>query len=57
VLAELSRRARHLHWLDPEPRADWDTTDSAISVYARHCDTVHEVRSLRQLEAAVVGML
>jgi uncharacterized protein with von Willebrand factor type A (vWA) domain len=57
VLAELSRRARHLHWLDPEPRADWDTTDSAISVYARHCDTVHEVRSLRQLQAAVVGML
>jgi uncharacterized protein with von Willebrand factor type A (vWA) domain len=57
VLAELSRRARHLHWLDPEPRADWDTTDSAISAYARHCDSVHEVRSLRQLEAAVIGML
>jgi uncharacterized protein with von Willebrand factor type A (vWA) domain len=48
---------RHVHWLDPEPRADWDTTDSAISAYARHCDSVHEVRSLRQLEAAVLGML
>jgi uncharacterized protein with von Willebrand factor type A (vWA) domain len=57
VLAEISRRARHLHWLDPEPRADWDTTDSAISAYARHCDSVHEVRTLRQLETAVLGML
>ena len=57
VLAEIAHRARHLHWLNPEPRADWDTTDSAISAYARHCDSVHEVRTLRQLAAAVEGML
>ncbi|HVS41599.1 MAG TPA: VWA domain-containing protein [Candidatus Dormibacteraeota bacterium] len=57
VLAEIAHRARRLHWLNPEPSSDWDTTDSAISAYARHCDSVHEVRTLRQLEAAVVAML
>lgn len=53
VLDDVARAARALIWLNPEPRAYWDTGDSAMSQYARHCTSVHEVRTLRQLEGFV----
>lgn len=53
VLGEVARTARALVWLNPEPRAYWDTGDSAMSQYGRHCTSVHEVRTLRQLEEFV----
>jgi uncharacterized protein with von Willebrand factor type A (vWA) domain len=53
LLAELAARARAVFWLNPEPRSYWDTGDSVMSKYARWCDGVHEVRTLRQLEAFV----
>jgi uncharacterized protein with von Willebrand factor type A (vWA) domain len=53
ALGEIARRARSLIWLNPEPTSYWDTGDSTMSVYARHCDSVHEVRTLAQLEAFV----
>lgn len=53
VLADVARASRALVWLNPEPTAYWDTGDSAMSHYARHCTSVHEVRTLRQLEEFV----
>ncbi len=53
VLAELSRRARSVYWLDPEPRSYWDTGDSILGQYAPHCDGVYECRNLAQLERFV----
>ncbi len=53
VLAEIARVSRALVWLNPEPRAYWDTGDSTMSQYGRHCTSVHEVRTLRQLEEFV----
>jgi uncharacterized protein len=53
LLAELAAKARAVYWLNPEPRSYWDTGDSVMSKYARWCDGVHEVRTLRQLEAFV----
>ena len=53
VLKELRKRARHLYWLNPEPRGYWDTGDSILSDYAPHCDGVYECRNLRQLESFV----
>ena len=50
VLGEIAASARALVWLNPEPRAYWDTGDSAMSHYATYCTSVHEVRTLRQLE-------
>ncbi len=50
AVAEVGRRARHLWWLNPEPRSYWDTGDSVMSDYAGHCDGVFECRNLRQLE-------
>ena len=53
VLADVARSARALVWLNPEPMAYWDTGDSTMSHYAQHCTSVHEVRTLRQLEEFV----
>ncbi|MGH9075493.1 MAG: vWA domain-containing protein [Acidimicrobiales bacterium] len=50
VLAELRRQAKHVWWLNPEPRSYWDTGDSIASEYAQHCDGAYECRNLRQLE-------
>jgi uncharacterized protein with von Willebrand factor type A (vWA) domain len=50
VLGHIAASARAVIWLNPEPKAYWDTGDSAMSHYATHCTSVHEVRTLRQLE-------
>jgi uncharacterized protein with von Willebrand factor type A (vWA) domain len=53
VVREMQHRARHVYWLNPEPRSYWDTGDSIIGEYAVHCDGVFECRNLRQLERFV----
>jgi hypothetical protein len=53
VAQEIAKRARHLYWLNPEPRAYWDTGDSIVSQYGVFCDGVFECRNLRQLERFV----
>ncbi len=53
VVKELQARARHVYWLNPEPRAYWDSGDSIVGEYAVHCDEVVECRTLRQLEQFV----
>lgn len=53
VLAEISQRARHVYWLNPEPRSYWDTGDSIVGQYAPYCEGTFECRNLRQLEAFV----
>jgi uncharacterized protein with von Willebrand factor type A (vWA) domain len=49
----LAGRSRRCFWLNPEPRADWDTGDSIMAAYAPACERVFEVRTLRQLTACV----
>jgi uncharacterized protein with von Willebrand factor type A (vWA) domain len=53
VMKEVERRARHLYWLNPEPKSYWDTGDSIVGEYGIHCDGVYECRNLRQLEKFV----
>lgn len=53
VLDDIAKAARAVIWLNPEPRAYWDTGDSAMAHYEKHCTSVHEVRTLRQLEEFV----
>ena len=52
-LAEIADNCQSLYWLNPEPKAYWDSGDSVMSRYARFCDEVFEVRNLRQLETFV----
>jgi uncharacterized protein len=53
TLRALGERAKHLYWLNPEPRGYWDTGDSIMAEYAPYCDGVYECRNLRQLERFV----
>jgi uncharacterized protein len=48
VLADLVRRARTAHWLNPEPRRMWGSGDSAAQRYAEVVDMV-ECRNAAQL--------
>lgn len=45
----IAKRAKHMFWLNPEPRKDWDTGDSILSRYGQYCEGVFECRNLRQL--------
>lgn len=56
IMASIAEASRALYWLNPEPRAYWDTGDSVMSAFAAHCEGVFEVRNLRQLEAFVEGL-
>ncbi|MCB1272091.1 MAG: VWA domain-containing protein [Microthrixaceae bacterium] len=53
VIKEMQHKARHVYWLNPEPRAYWDTGDSIVGEYGVHCDGTFECRNLRQLERFV----
>ncbi|MGH8982033.1 MAG: VWA domain-containing protein, partial [Acidimicrobiales bacterium] len=56
VLRQLQRQARHVYWLNPEPRQYWGSGDSIIDEYAVHCDEIVECRTLRQLEHFVADL-
>ncbi|WP_305091891.1 VWA domain-containing protein [Prescottella sp. R16] len=56
ALTHLVSVARHAHWLNPEPRRQWGSGDSAALVYNEVID-MHECRSAQQLSAVVSGLL
>ena len=56
ALAETARVAEAVYWLNPEPRAYWDTGDSLQSRMSAHCTHVYEVRNLLQLEQFVENL-
>ncbi|MFG1924547.1 VWA domain-containing protein [Cryptosporangium sp. NPDC048952] len=53
TLQKIQARAAQLYWLNPEPRAAWNSGDSVIGEYAPHCDEVVECRTVRHLTAFV----
>ncbi|MCP9948000.1 VWA domain-containing protein [Actinomadura madurae] len=52
ILRSLVDRARHAYWLNPEPRRQWDTGDSAASRYGELVP-MYECRNLTQLAAFI----
>jgi len=56
VLRRLSTTARHTHWLNPEPRSQWGTGDSAADRYAALVP-MHECRTAEQLAEVVARLL
>ena len=54
TLKALHARARRVYLLNPEPVAEWDTTDSIVEVYRPYLNDVFEVRNLHQLGEAVL---
>ncbi|MEP1124379.1 MAG: VWA domain-containing protein [Ilumatobacter sp.] len=53
VVKEIQKKARHVYWLNPEPRSYWNTGDSIVGEYGTFTDGVYECRNLRQLESFV----
>lgn len=56
VLRRLASTARHVHWLNPEPRAQWGSGDSAADRYAALVP-MHECRTAEQLAEVVARLL
>jgi hypothetical protein len=56
VLKRLAGQARHTHFLNPEPRAQWGTGDSAALRYA-DLVPMHECRTVAQLAEVVESLL
>ncbi|WP_043630179.1 vWA domain-containing protein [Nonomuraea candida] len=52
VLKSLASRARHAYWLNPEPRAQWDTGDSVAGDYGTVVP-MFECRNVAQLTAFI----
>ncbi|HEU5158366.1 MAG TPA: VWA domain-containing protein [Streptosporangiaceae bacterium] len=48
TLTAIVDKSRHAYWLNPEPRADWDTADSAASTYGEIVP-MYECRNVAQL--------
>lgn len=56
AVRQLSAQVRRLYWLNPEPRSQWGTGDSAAPAYAGLVE-MHECRNTRQLSALISRLL
>ncbi|OIJ69003.1 VWA domain-containing protein [Streptomyces mangrovisoli] len=56
AVRRIAARARRVYWLNPEPRAQWGTGDSAAPAYAGLVE-MHECRTAHQLSALVARLL
>ncbi|GAB90578.1 vWA domain-containing protein [Gordonia rhizosphera] len=56
ALRELTDRARHAYWLNPEARRNWGTGDSAATEYAEIIE-MFECRNATQLGRAIADLL
>ncbi|WP_343600053.1 VWA domain-containing protein [Mycobacterium sp.] len=56
LLAHLVTASRHAHWLNPEPRHQWGSGDSAVPRY-QEVITMHECRSAKQLAEVIDQLL
>ena len=53
ILDHIHRTVRHVAWLNPEPIARWNTGDSVMKIYSRHCDEVFAASTIGELHAAL----
>ncbi|HEX7353984.1 MAG TPA: VWA domain-containing protein [Mycobacteriales bacterium] len=57
ALKDLAAKARHTYWLNPEPRHQWGTGDSATRAYEDLVDEMVECRNAEQLTEFVARLL
>lgn len=57
VLQQLHQRARSVVWLNPEQRQRWDTGDSVMSTYTRHCTQVLNAWNAQTLTDALARFM
>ncbi|MFI8235373.1 VWA domain-containing protein [Streptomyces sp. NPDC085900] len=56
AVRQVAEQARRVYWLNPEPRPQWGTGDSAAPEYAELVE-MHECRNARQLGALIARLL
>jgi uncharacterized protein with von Willebrand factor type A (vWA) domain len=56
AVREIAGQARRVYWLNPEPRTQWGTGDSAAPEYAELVE-MHECRNARQLGVLIARLL
>jgi hypothetical protein len=56
AVRQLAQQARRVYWLNPEPRPQWGSGDSAAPVYAELVE-MYECRNARQLSALIAHLL
>ncbi|MFT4127719.1 MAG: VWA domain-containing protein [Gordonia sp. (in: high G+C Gram-positive bacteria)] len=54
AFAEISRRAREVIWITPEPKYSWGLGSCDLPGYAAYCDRVHIIHDLAALEQVSV---
>lgn len=57
ILEEMRERSRRLIWLNPEPQANWNTGDSEMYAYSRHCNELRQCRNLNELVAFIEDLM
>lgn len=57
ILRTVSNRARRVIFLNPEPRARWNSGDSVMAAYGSACERALVCASLRDLEAVVTDIV
>jgi uncharacterized protein with von Willebrand factor type A (vWA) domain len=50
VFKDIARSCHNIYWLNPERKNIWDTGDSIMSVYGKHCHSIHLSNTLADLE-------
>jgi uncharacterized protein with von Willebrand factor type A (vWA) domain len=53
LLGRIHSAVRHVIWLNPESPARWNSGDSVMAVYQRHCNVVLAASTVRELYAAL----
>jgi len=56
LLAKVHNRVRSVIWLNPERRERWDTGDSVMKTYTKHCDAVLNAWNLHTLLQALAAL-
>jgi len=57
IMREISRRARAVIWLNPEPETYWGQGDSRMDQYKRFCSVAKVCNTLNQLERIIEDVL
>ncbi len=57
ILEEMRERSKRVIWLNPEPRSNWNTGDSEMYAYGRHCNELRQCRNLNELVAFIEELM
>ncbi|MGE5370450.1 MAG: VWA domain-containing protein [Solirubrobacterales bacterium] len=57
LLAEIRRIVRRVYWFNPDPENEWNSGDSSMEIYRKHCHGAFSCATPRELADAIERML